>query len=78
MEQQRFNEIRQEEVKNRRVEKMEADFNHRNLMLNRWPLIKYVRSQMLGKKFDELEEQRLMRTWCIFAATYDRVFSKIF
>lgn len=49
-------ETRLEEVKKRRDEKEQADFKFRNLWLQRWELLKHVRSEAVDRKMQELEQ----------------------
>lgn len=50
--------------------KEEQETKNKILQYYRWDLIRYARSEALGKKFDELEVMRFLRAWCIKIATY--------
>ena len=65
------------EAKKRREIKTDAGDKKNILWGFKWPLIKYVRSKRLGEKFDELEQQRLARSWCIKTLT-SQVYAKIY
>ena len=41
-------------------------------------LVRQVRKETLTEKSKELEQQKLARFWCIFVASYNLVYKRIF
>ena len=74
---EKVNRARQTEARQRRDQQSEAEYKKGILTLKKHDLIKLVRRQQLEKKQNELEQQKLARTWCIYAATR-RIFVKLF
>ena len=71
-----MSKIRHDDAKRRRDLKEQKETRNKVLQYFRWDLIKYTRSEALGKKFDELELMRYARTWCI-RVTASQVYTKL-
>ena len=73
-----FMEFKQDEVKKRRDQMQQSAQNQRVLWLQRMNLVRQIRAETLTEKAKELKQQNLARTWCIFVATYNLVYKKIY
>ena len=54
-----------EEAKKRRDMKYEAEEKKKILWTFKKPLIKYVRNKRLLEKLSQIEQQQIVRQWCI-------------
>lgn len=68
--------IRQLRAKIKRDRLSRQELKNRILQLHRWPLIRFMRDQALGKKMNELEVVRFVREWRIRIA-FHQLMSKL-